>query len=260
MDLSTENFLLALPRFTVKRGLRNAIYTDNVQTFHAANRELRELCTVLSAAKTHQYFEENGIRWKFIRPRSAWWGGWWERVVGTTKRCLRNVLGCSQVDEEEFHNILVGTEAALNSRPVIHDDDNETLTPAHFLTGGKQTTIPHGPEPIRTENLTKSFRQHQKLTEDLWRRWQREYLLQLRNYQEIRRPARQGPKFKVGDIVLLQEERCRDTCKRKPGSTNFFEVDTVKSGRLASISRTELKSVIPCSWSSPWRLTRVGRM
>jgi len=37
--------------------------------------------------------------------------------------------------------------------------------------------------------------------------WHREYLLQLRNYHKIRRPARQGPKFKVGDIVLLQEER-----------------------------------------------------
>jgi hypothetical protein len=34
-----------------------------------------------------------------------------------------------------------------------------------------------------------------------------EYLLQLRNYHEVRRPAQQGPKFKVGDIVLLQEER-----------------------------------------------------
>jgi hypothetical protein len=34
----------------------------------------------------------------------------------------------------------------------------------------------------------------------------------------------------------------------------------VESRQLASSSRTELKSVVPCSWSSPWRLTRVGRM
>jgi hypothetical protein len=56
------------------------------------------------------------------------------------------------VDEEELHTILVVTEAALNSRSIIQDEDNENLTPAHFLTGGKLTTIPHGPEPIRTEN------------------------------------------------------------------------------------------------------------
>jgi hypothetical protein len=80
------------------------------------------------------------------------------------------------------------------------------LTTAHFLTGGKLTTIPHGPESIRKENLS-PFENIKKLTEALWRRWHREYLLQLRNYHEVGRPARQGPKFKLGDIILLQEER-----------------------------------------------------
>jgi hypothetical protein len=206
LDLSTDKFLLALQGFTGRR-LPNTIYTDSAQAFHAANRELRELCTVLSAAETHQYFAEHGIRWKFIPPWAAWWGGWLERMVATTKRCLRKVLGRAQVDEEELQTISVGIEATLNSRPIIQADDNETLTPAHFLTGGKLTTIPHGPEPIRTENLTRSFRQYQRLTGALWRRWQREYLLQLRAYHEVRRPARHGPKFKVGDIVPLQEER-----------------------------------------------------
>jgi hypothetical protein len=92
LDLSTDKFLLALQRFTGRRGLPNTIYTDNAQTFHAANGELRELCIVLSAAKTHQYFADQGIRWKFTTPRAAWWGGWWERMVATTKRCLRKVL------------------------------------------------------------------------------------------------------------------------------------------------------------------------
>ena len=98
--MSTDKLLLALQRVTGRRVLPNTVYTDNAQTFHAANRELRELCAVLSAAKTHQYFAENGIRWKFIAPRAGWWGGWWERMVATTKRCLRKVLGRSQVNAE----------------------------------------------------------------------------------------------------------------------------------------------------------------
>jgi len=68
LDLSTDKFLLAFQRFTGRRGLPNTIYTDNTQTFHAANRELRELCTVLSASETHRYFAEHGIRWKLILP------------------------------------------------------------------------------------------------------------------------------------------------------------------------------------------------
>ena len=185
LNLSTDKFLLTLQRFTGRRGLPNTTYTDNAQTFHAANRELREICTVLSAAKTHHYLVEHGIRWKFITPGAAWWGGCWDRMVATTRRFLRKVLGRSQLGEEEIQTLLVGTEAALNSRPIIQDEDNETLTPAHFITGGKLTTIPHAPEPLRTENLTRSFRQHQRLSEALWQRWQRECLLQLRNYHDV---------------------------------------------------------------------------
>jgi hypothetical protein len=106
---------LALQRITGRSGLPNTIYTDNAQTFHAANREMRELCTVLSAAKTHQYFTEHGIRWKFITHRAVWWGVWWERMVATTKRFLRKVLGRSEVDAEELQTILVGIEAARKS-------------------------------------------------------------------------------------------------------------------------------------------------
>jgi hypothetical protein len=138
------------------------------------------------------------------------------------------------LDEEGFQTILVGIETTLNSRPIIQDDDNETLTPAHFLTGEKPTTIPHGPEPVRTEDLTRSFRQHQRMAEALWRRWQREYVLQLRTYHEVRRPARQGPKFKVGDIVLLQEERTLRHMWKKA------RIDELLQGRDGRIRRDSL--------------------
>ena len=64
-------------------------------------------------------------------------GGLVGRLVGAdghqTKRCLRKVLGRSQVDAEGLQTILLGIEAALNSRPITQDDENETFTPAHFL-------------------------------------------------------------------------------------------------------------------------------
>jgi hypothetical protein len=56
-------------------------------------------------------------------------------------------LGRAQVYEEELRTILVGIDATLNSRPIIQFDDIETLTPAHFLAGGKMTTIRTSPSP-----------------------------------------------------------------------------------------------------------------
>jgi tRNA G37 N-methylase Trm5 len=54
--------------------------------------------------------------------------------------------------------------------------------------------------------LNKEYRQKQKITEDFWRRWTKEYLLQLRNYHEVKRRQKKRPYVRVGDIVLLQED------------------------------------------------------
>jgi hypothetical protein len=150
MDMTTDKFLLALQRFIGRRGLPHTVYTYNAETFHSANRELIELWITLSAVKTHQNLPQIGIIWKFIVARAAWWAGWWERIVGSTKRCLRKVLGRSQVDTEELYTVLTSTEAAMNSRPITQDD-NETFAPSHFLNGGKLTTIPDGPVPTGTK-------------------------------------------------------------------------------------------------------------
>jgi hypothetical protein len=42
-DMTTDTFLLAFQRFIGRLGIPHSIYTDNAQTFHAANRELTVL-------------------------------------------------------------------------------------------------------------------------------------------------------------------------------------------------------------------------
>ena len=151
-DMTTDTFLMALQRFSGRRSLPHTIYTDNAKTFHAANMELSALWQALSASKTQQFLAHNGVVWKFIAPRAAWWGGWWERMVGTTKRCLRKVLGKSKLTEEQFTTTLVTIEAAINSRPISMAEDSTALTPAHFLIGQRLVTIPTGPEPTTRQN------------------------------------------------------------------------------------------------------------
>ena len=94
-------------------------------------------------------------------------------MVGTTKRCIRKVLGKRQVDDEKLNTILASIEAAINSRPLTQDDGPETLTSAHFLHGGRLNTIPTGPEPTLTKSLTKKFRLQQQVVDDFGRDGQR---------------------------------------------------------------------------------------
>jgi hypothetical protein len=205
-DMTTDTFLLAFQRFIGRRGIPRTICTDNAQTFHAANRELTELWGAFSAAKTHRLITQYGIRWIFITPRAAWWGEWWERIVGATKRCLRKVMGRSQVTDEELVTTFVNIEAALNSRPITQDTE-DALTPAHFLCSKRLTALPSGTEPQMEKNLTKAHQRTQKLADDLWKRREKEYLLELRNIHEACQPNKRTDKVRPGDIVLLQEDR-----------------------------------------------------
>jgi hypothetical protein len=151
-----DKFLIALQRYVGRHVIPHKMYTDNAQTFHAANFELSAMWKQLSASKTYQFLAHNGITWKFIALRAAWWGGWWERMVGTMK-CLRKVLGQSRLTEEQLNTILVSIEAAVNSRPITQGQDSAALTPAHFLIGVGLTTIPTGAEPIAKPNLAKEL-------------------------------------------------------------------------------------------------------
>ena len=84
-------------------------------------------------------------------PTGSLVGGWWERMVGTTERCIKKVLGKRQVDDEKMNTILANIKPAINSRPLTQDDGPETLTPAHFLHGGRLNTIPNRTELTLTK-------------------------------------------------------------------------------------------------------------
>jgi hypothetical protein len=108
-------------------------------------------------------------------------------MIGTTKRYLRKVLGWSQATDEELATTLVSIEAALNSRPITQDVEN-VLTPAHFLCGAKLTTLPSTTEPQKGGNLKKSHQRTKRMADDFWRRWEKEYLMELRSFHVISQP------------------------------------------------------------------------
>jgi len=214
-DMTTDKYLLVLQQFVGRRGLTHTVYTDNAQTFHATNKHLAQLWTCLFAAKTHESVAHHNISWKFIAPRAARWRGWWERMIGTTKRCLRKVPGRFQFSEEGLNTTLVAIEADINSRPNLQAEGKAgALTPAHFLIGERLMAISSGPEPETNENLTKEFRMRQKQADDFWRRWQREYLTTFWSFHEVRQ-QQASTKFRRGDVALLQEDvRPRHMWKR----------------------------------------------
>jgi hypothetical protein len=97
------------------------------------------------------------------------------------------------------------------------------------------------------KDLSKEYRIKQKITEDLKRWWKKEYVLQLCNYHEMKRPPRGYPKFRVGDVALLQE----DTCPRQMWNTAPREkVHQGRDGKTTAILRLPDRNRISQSLSA----------
>ncbi|KAJ8030134.1 Fatty acid synthase [Holothuria leucospilota] len=79
-SLSVQDFLLSFRRFVARRGLPVVIYSDNAKTFAKGQTKLLEL------------YGSECPTWKFIAPRAPWWGGWWEKLVGSVKSALKKSL------------------------------------------------------------------------------------------------------------------------------------------------------------------------
>ncbi|GBO46822.1 hypothetical protein AVEN_4161-1, partial [Araneus ventricosus] len=141
-SLSTEAFIQSLRRFIARRGRPTTIYSDNGTNFTGTHNALREIDWERIASEE----PFSPIKWKFIPPTAAWWGGWWERLIGSVKTLLLRVLGRSSLNYEELLTVSCDLETTINSRPLTYlSDEMEELMPltsSLFLQDLKQTGVP----------------------------------------------------------------------------------------------------------------------
>ena len=89
-NMSTNCFLLLLRRFCAKWSVPHLIIiSDNGTNFVASAKFIESMTNYPSII---EFFQTNGIVWKFIAPRAPWKGGSYERLIKTVKYCLRKVL------------------------------------------------------------------------------------------------------------------------------------------------------------------------
>ena len=206
--LYVETFLFAFHRFISRRGLPA---TDNAKTFKSASKEIR---SIARSTEVSQYLTNQRTTWKFIVAKAPWWGGFWERMVRSVKRCLRKIIGKATLRLEELNTILVEVESVINCRPLTYVYDAQegisfALTPSHLMYGRRITTTPNAThfEVMSTcMSLTKRVKYHRRLLEQFTNRWRKDYLLSLREHHSMKHQGTQGSCIKVGDVVLLYDE------------------------------------------------------
>lgn len=187
-----------------------------------------------------EFFGQTGIVWKYIIERAAWWGGFYERLVRSTKSCLKKILGQSFLSFEEITTILTEIEAVLNSRPITYigeEYDEEPLTPGHFLIGRRTTSLPPDNKMnLNNKELKDELRSRwkfqEKLLDQFWKRWRKEYILELKSAHEVNRKTSLHT-IRVGELALLKDEKLPRHMWKMVRVENVFEG---RDGKIRSCS------------------------
>ena len=85
-----------------------------------------------------QHLSEVGVEWVFNIEKAPWWGGMFERLIKSTKRCLQKMIAQAKFSYDELLTAITDVEMIINSRPLSYvspDDSEEPLTPSHLLDG-----------------------------------------------------------------------------------------------------------------------------
>ena len=256
INMNTDKFLMCLRRFIARRGKPAMIISDNANQFKLGNSVIDKIWgNIISHTDVQSYISNEGIKWKFVIDYAPWKGGFYERLVGITKRSLKKSLGRSKVNEQQLSTVLVETEAVINRRPLVYvenDINSRALTPADFLTMNYYAGIPdieidYSPEETSGEKLLKIWKRGQDLLNYFWKVWSTEYLQSLREKHTLKMKAIKGEvqrEPKVGEIVIVKEEGIpRGSWKlAKIQSLIYSEVDDVpRAASLISSSGRNFK-------------------
>ena len=203
------------------------IVLDNAKTFQATEKALINLFKQPEVACE---LDRKRIEWRLNLERAPWWGGFFERMVGSVKACLRKVLGNARLSFDELLTVLVEVEGTLNSRPLTYEYSEagyEVLTPSHLIYGRRIQSLPDEIAEEPEENKSGCNERFRYLTEKLahfWEKWRNEYLVNLREFHRTK-SGRVVKRVQVGYVVTVFEEN------KKRGEWKLAAVENLITGK-----------------------------
>ena len=239
-DLAAVTFLNVLSKFCARRGIPQMIISDNAKTFKSVANLIKGIYEDQSVQDS---LSSKGIKWNFNLECASWWGGHFERLIGTVKRCLRKIIGKAKLTFLELEVILLEVESTLNSRPLTYNYEEvgeEPLTPSHLLHGRRLTHLFSGMElKSDVNNFDKLIKRYSYLNLKLahfWNRWRTEYLVGLRERHKLQN--RSQVKIGNGDVVLIEED------KVKRGFWNMGRVEQPIVGKDGVVRGAKIRKLV----------------
>ncbi|XP_056017291.1 uncharacterized protein LOC130053762 [Ostrea edulis] len=209
-EMSSAAFINAYRRFVAIRGPIKLLRSDRGTNFVGAIQDLGIEAEFVEDGRIAKTLETYGTSWKFNPPHSSHFGGSWERMIGTCRRILDNMLmqDRNKLTHDSLVTLMAEVSAIVNSRPLLPistDPENpEILSPSVLLTHkkGQNDTCPF-PQFGTKDMLRSQWKLVQGLADEFWSKWTKEYISSL----QVRRKWKQPEvNLNVGDIVLVKEK------------------------------------------------------
>lgn len=195
-SLDTDSCVMAIRNFIARRGWPKEMWSDNGTCFKAAAPLFPEMI------------------WNFNPPTASHMGGAWERLVRSVRATAEAVMR-SKPSDEVLRAALMEAETIINMRPLTYvpvDPDNpEALTPNHFLLGHSSGQKGDVRGEVTGTLLRKSWLNSQRLANQFWIRWIKEYLPTIT--RRTKWTKRTKP-IRLGDIVVIYEKGRRNSWQR----------------------------------------------
>ncbi|EGT58285.1 hypothetical protein CAEBREN_32653 [Caenorhabditis brenneri] len=235
-NLSTDELLLALSRFMSRRGYPKTITSDNAATFKLTGKILstcsekepdylaelesdkienqRDLIKKKLLDELQREMTKRGVKWIFNTALSPWQGGFFERIVGITKKALKHTFSNPKYITKDLETIMIECESLINRRPLTYvdeeNDDYTCLRPIDIITPKQDFPI-FDLEKLETEHgaYTELFRQTLLHTRRFWDIFTKDYLKQAKTFESVPQANRAYSKLLrpvVGEVVLLKNE------------------------------------------------------
>ena len=207
-SVKVNEFICAFRCLSARRGLPVTIISDNAKTFKSAVKGIKQLCR---SPRLNEYLTSNWVKWKFRIELALWHGDMWERLIRSTKFCLKKVIGRAMLPYDELYTILIEVEGIINSRPLTYicndtDGISYPLTPTQLINGRNLNVLPNDSnvEIISIyESLASRAKYHKRILNIFASRWKNYYLVScLGAYRP--RDGGKGSTVNIGDIVILK--------------------------------------------------------
>ena len=207
-EQSTDDFLLGFRAFVGRRGCPNYMFSDNGKNFRSAAKELKQLYKTIDWKKVQEEGLKHKIEWCFNIEQSPWSNGVAERMVQSVKRPLRIILGQANLTYRNLAVVFTEVESIVNNRPLtlVSEDteDIEPITPAELVIGRKMNNVP---DPYNRAKEASSLKpmwvKRQRLLNSFWKRWSKDYLVNLQVRQKWKTPKIEQLD---GKIVLIRDD------------------------------------------------------